>query len=141
MPRSPEGEVSVSYDDLIARATEVAVLYRSSDHCDAGLVGAAVLAASGEIYTGCSVDLRCGIGFCAEHSAVAEMLKHREARVRAVVAINDDGNVLPPCGRCRELLYQIDPENLDADVVIGRGEVVKLRDLLPHPWQPRHWPG
>jgi cytidine deaminase len=133
--------VSVSYDDLIARAIEVAVLYRSSEHCDAGLVGAAVLAASGAIYTGCSVDLRCGIGFCAEHSAVAEMLKHREARVRAVVAINDDGNVLPPCGRCRELLYQIDPENLDTDVVIGRGEVMKLRDLLPHPWQPRHWPG
>ncbi len=141
MPRSPDGEVSVSYENLIARATEVAVLYRSSLHCDAGLVGAAVLTASGQVFTGCSVDLRCGIGFCAEHSAVAEMLKHREARVRAVVAINDDGNVLPPCGRCRELLYQIDPENHDTDVVIGRGEVTKLRDLLPHPWQPRHWPG
>jgi cytidine deaminase len=141
MLRSVEGEGVVSYEALIARAMEVAVLYRASEHCDAGLVGAAVLAASGAIYTGCSVDLRCGIGFCAEHSAVAEMLKHHEARVRAIVAVNDDGIVLPPCGRCRELLYQIDPANLDSDIVIGRGEVMKLRDLLPHPWQPRHWPG
>jgi cytidine deaminase len=84
--------------------------------------------------------LRCGIGFCAEHSAVADMLKRHEARIRAVVAVNDDGAVLPPCGRCRELLYQIDPANLDADVVLGASEIVKLRELLPHPWQPRHWP-
>ena len=138
--RSDETRRGGSYDALIARAAEVAVLYRASEHCDAGLVGAAVLTTSGVIYTGCSVDLRCGIGFCAEHSAVAEMLKHHEARVRAVVAINDDGTVLPPCGRCRELLYQIDPENLDTDIVVARGEVLKLRELLPHPWQPKHWP-
>ena len=131
----------MAYEELIARATGVAVLFQSSDHCDAALVGAAVLTASGKIYTGCSVDLRCGIGFCAEHSAVAEMLKHHEARVKAVVAVNDNGVVLPPCGRCRELLYQIDPENLDTDIVLDRDEVMKLRELLPHPWQPRHWPG
>lgn len=134
------GERGLSYEELIARATEVAVLFRASAHCDAGLVGAAVLTSSGAVYTGCSVDLRCGIGFCAEHSAVAEMLKHHEAHVRAFVAINDDGAILPPCGRCRELFYQIEPSNLDADVVVSRDEIVKLRDLLPHPWQPRHWP-
>ena len=130
----------MAYEELIARAAEVAFLFRASDHCDAGLVGAAVLAESGAIYTGCSVDLRCGIGFCAEHSAVADMLKRHEARIRAVVSVNDDGVVLPPCGRCRELIYQIDPANLDADVVLGPDEIVKLRELLPHPWQPRHWP-
>ena len=117
------------YEELIARAAEVAVLFRSSDHCDAGLVGAAVLAESGAVYTGCSVDLRCGIGFCAEHSAVADMLKHQEARIRAMVAVNDDGAVLPPCGRCRELIYQIDPANLDTDVVVARDKIVKLREL------------
>ena len=130
----------MAYEELTARAAEVAVLFQSSDHCDAGLVGAAVLTESGAVYTGCSVDLRCGIGFCAEHSAVAEMLKHHEARIRAVVAINDDGTVLPPCGRCRELIYQIDPANLDTDVIVAPGETMKLRDLLPHPWQPKHWP-
>jgi cytidine deaminase len=76
---------------------------------------------------------------CAEHSAVVEMLKNR--RRGAFVAVNDDGAVLPPCGRCRELFYQIDPANLDTDVVVERNEIVKLRDLLPHPWQPKHWPG
>jgi cytidine deaminase len=103
------------------------------------MVGAAALSESGVVYTGCSVELRCGIGFCAEHSAVADMLKHRESRIRAIVAVNDDGVVLPPCGRCREMLYQVDPSNLDSDVVLARDEVVKLRDLLPRPWQPVHW--
>jgi cytidine deaminase len=130
----------LSYDELIDRAAKVAIKYHPSDHCEAGSVGAALVTEAGDVYSGCSVDLRCGIGFCAEHSAVAEMLKHRAARIRAVVAVNDEGAILPPCGRCRELLYQIDPANLDTDVVIARGEVVKLRDLLPHPWQPRHWP-
>jgi cytidine deaminase len=130
----------MAYDELIARARAVAVLFRASEHCDAGMVGAAILSESGAVYTGCSVDLRCGIGFCAEHAAAADMLKHGEARVRAVVAVNDDGVVLPPCGRCRELLYQVHADNLDADVVLAPDSVVKLRELLPHPWQPRHWP-
>jgi cytidine deaminase len=61
--------------------------------------------------------------------------------VRAVVAVNGSGSILPPCGRCRELLYQIDPANLDTDVILAADRVVKLRELLPYPWQPSHKPG
>ena len=51
-------------------------------------------------------------------------------------------HVIPPCGRCREFIRQIDPANLDTDVVLGRdtSAQVKLRDLLPSnewPWQSR----
>ena len=95
------GVIQIFAFDVDARAAEVAVLFRASDHCDAGLVGAAVLAESGAVYTGCSVDLRCGIGFCAEHSAVAELLKHHEARVRAVVAVND--GTIKEVGKSKEL--------------------------------------
>ena len=121
------------YEDLIARASEVAVLYQSSDHCDAGLVGAAVLAASGAVYTGCSVDLRCGIGFCAEHSAVAEMIKGRETQIALLVAVCDEG-VLPPCGRCRELIVQVDIRNYDARVALPDGQIATIRELLPNHW-------
>ena len=61
----------MGYEELIARAAEVAVLFRASEHCDAGLVGAAVLAESGAIYTAARwIWLR--IGFRAEHRAVAD---------------------------------------------------------------------
>ncbi len=44
-------------------------------------------------------------------------------------------HVLPPCGRCREFIRQVDPGNLDTTVVLSRGRNAPLRDLLPaHEW-------
>jgi len=85
------------------------------------------------------MDLGSGIGSCAEHAAVAAMVTAREYQVAAIVAVWRDEEerlfVLPPCGRCRELLRQIDRRNLDSDVVLGRDTVLKLRELLPyHQW-------
>lgn len=103
-----------------------------------GYVGAALLSTSGRLYTGVNLELYCGIGFCAEHSAVAEMVKNGETQVATMVAVTNDGVILPPCGRCRELLYQMDIANLDTDVVMDiDGSTSKLGELLPHNWQPR----
>lgn len=99
----------------------------------AGSVGAAIESSSGRIYTGIDLDLACGIGFCAEHSAIAEMLKFRETVVRRMVAV-DDERIVAPCGRCRELLVQIDPRNLDCEVLMPEGESMTLRELLPKAW-------
>ena len=87
------------------------------------------------LYTGASIDLPCDIGFCAEHAAVAAMLKDKRTQIKAVVALTHDGKVLPPCGRCRELMNQIDRRNLGAEVLIADGKSVRLRDLLPFPFQ------
>ena len=100
-----------------------------------GYVGAALVTERGNLYTGINVSLYCGIGFCAEHSAVAEMTKHGETKIRKIVAATAQGAVLPPCGRCRELLYQVDEANLDTAVILGGGETQALRELLPHNWQ------
>ena len=86
----------------------------------AGGVAAALQTASGRIYTGICLDLACGIGFCAEHSAIAEMLKARETEILRIVAIDADG-VLAPCGRCRELIVQVDRRNLDCEVILPGG--------------------
>ena len=59
--------------------------------CSAGSVAAAIRAKSGKIYSGVCLHLPCGIGFCAEHAAVAEMLKSRETRVDAIVAVLAQG--------------------------------------------------
>ena len=99
----------------------------------AAAVGAALITDAGHLYTGINLDLACGIGFCAEHSAVAEMLKHRETCVRRIVAV-DDERVVAPCGRCRELMVQIDRRNMDCVVLMPAGARRTLRELLPDAW-------
>lgn len=120
---------------LIAAARSVQGSFELSpgDGFSAGGVGAAILTADGNVYTGICIDVACGIGFCAEHSAIAEMLKHRETRIAAVVAVGDS-EILPPCGRCREFMMQIDRSNIEADVILSEKQTVKLRDLLPFYW-------
>jgi cytidine deaminase len=118
-------------DVLKAEALKVVGRFECSKDCTAGGVGAALLSASGEIFTGICIDTDCSLGFCAEHAAIAEMLKHRQTRIVAVIAVNAKGLVIPPCGRCRELIHQVDPANWDTNVILDNA-VVTLRDLLPH---------
>ena len=99
----------------------------------AATVAAAILSKSGRIYTGVCMDLSCGIGFCAEHAAVAEMIKGRETEIDTIVAVCETG-VLAPCGRCRELIVQVNPKNFATRVAWPDGGVSPLRKLLPDHW-------
>ncbi|MCU9602113.1 hypothetical protein OEV75_13000 [Caldibacillus kokeshiiformis] len=49
----------------------------------------------------------CSIGFCAEHSAITAMVTAGERKIAKIVAVYEDGSILPPCGRCREFISQI----------------------------------
>ena len=73
------------------------------------------------------------MGFCAEHAAVAEMLKARESEIALVVAVSSASGILVPCGRCRELMLQVNPRNGATRVIVGSGHVVTLGELLPQP--------
>jgi len=55
-------------------------------------------------------------------------LRRRDTRGLLVTA---NGEIVPPCGRCRELIHQIDPTNWDTKVVLSDTLVVDLRQLLP----------
>ena len=105
----------------------------SKEWLTAGSVGAALATEAGNVYTGICLDLACGIGFCAEHSAIAEMLKNRETVIRKIVAVSAD-RILPPCGRCRELIQQIDARNFECVVLLPEGNQMLLRELLPYTW-------
>ena len=94
-------------------------------------MAAVLVTSSVKVYSGVCIDTQCSLGFCAEHAAIAEMLKNRESRIAMVVAVDKTGAILPPCGRCRELMWQVDPTNASRDVVIGKDAVVKLSQLLP----------
>jgi cytidine deaminase len=90
-----------------------------------------IVAESGNEFTGICVEFECGIGFCAEHAAVAEMLKHGESQIKLVVAVNKLGEVMPPCGRCREMMWQLNIANRNALVILSGVEARPLSELLP----------
>lgn len=104
-----------------------------------GDVGCSLVTGSGNHYSGVCIDTGSGTGFCAEHAAIAAMVTAGEYRIDKIVAVwrGDVGrlHVLPPCGRCREFIRQVDPENLSTQVILGREETANLAELLPrHDW-------
>lgn len=92
-----------------------------------------MLTDKGNIYTGVAITCACNIGFCAEHSAIAEMLKHRESRIVKIVAVNSN-SALPPCGRCRDFIRMVNEKNMEPEVMVENNKIVKLKDLLPYAW-------
>ena len=113
------------FEDLILKATEVLNPRQLSSAAEAGSVAAALLTDSGQIYTGICIETKCSMGFCAEHAAAAAMITAGESHVVKMVAINKRGNVLPPCGRCREFISQLNDKNIEADVLINRKKSMK----------------
>jgi cytidine deaminase len=120
-------------EQLIETATRLVGAFDTSRDWSAGGVAAALETVDGNVYTGICVDTHCGMGFCAEHSAVAEMLKSRESEIRTIVAVTAPEGIIPPCGRCRELLWQVNAKNCETRVIVGPREVVTLAALLPEP--------
>lgn len=119
------------YTDIINEAHQLARPIAPSETCSAGTVGAVIVSRSGKKYTGICLDFSSSLGFCAEHAAIAEMLKAHESEIALVVAVSADGSVLPPCGRCREMMWQLNDTNVHALVILAADRAVTLRELLP----------
>jgi cytidine deaminase len=96
-------------------------------------VGAAVLCESGKIYVGVNVE-SCGYGPCAEPIAIGAAISHGERKFITIVAVGGWDTrypLLPPCGNCRQLLWDYAP---DATVLLQKeGKLIKvgIGDLLP----------
>lgn len=125
--------------DLVQRAALLLNPHHVGDRLF-GDVAAVLVTDAGNQYGGVCIDTGSGTGFCAEHAAIASMVTAQEYRIKCIVAVwrADDGqlHVLPPCGRCREFIRQIDPSNLDTEVILGREKRLPLRTLLPN----TEWP-
>ena len=127
--------IKISNSELIKKAKTVLRPRHLTSENMAGSVACALLSSSGAIYLGVCIDVSSGMGFCAEHSAIAAMITAGESSISKIVAVWEDGTVLPPCGRCREFMYQVDKTNLTTtEVILGVNYVVKLKELLPHPY-------
>jgi len=126
---------TITDQQLLRKAKAAARKREVSPTFQYGSVGCALVSDKGRVYVGCCLDVAGGLGFCAEHAAVAAMLVDGGRRIKKVVAVTDDGVILSPCGRCRELMYQVNGNKADILVIVGKDETVSLEQLLPMPWQ------
>ncbi len=127
--------MNISWKSLYDVAQSVVNPRKLTEYAEAGGVGAAILAVDGNIYTGVCIDIACSIGFCAEHAAAAAMVTAGEAKILAVVAVGWDGEIMPPCGRCREFLTSLHPDNRNAEVLLPGWKQCTLGELLPYDWK------
>jgi cytidine deaminase len=122
--------------ELVRVARETLNPRRLSALAEAGGVGCALVTEKGNIYRGVCIDTACSMGFCAEHAAIAGMVTAGENQIASIVAVDWDGAIIPPCGRCREFIYQVDGRQGETRVILPN-KVVALKDLLPERWS-RH---
>lgn len=96
-------------------------------------VGAALLTKSGKIFTGCNVEnVSLGLTICAERSAVAAAIAGGEKELAAIAIVTDFPAPVFPCGACRQVLAEFNPElEVVASTIEGRSEKALLSELLP----------
>ncbi len=121
-------------DELYRRAKERVNPRALSEDSSAGGVASALVTEGGRIYTGVCIDTPCSMGFCAEHNAIGSMITEGESAIASIVAVRWDGSILPPCGRCREFIFQVNPLNLRTRVLLGDQRVSTIEALLPERW-------
>jgi cytidine deaminase len=99
-------------------------------------VGAALEDSEGRIHTGCNVEnASYGLTNCAERTAVFKAVSEGARSFRRIAVAADTASPTPPCGACRQVLWEICG---DVEVVLvnlqGVTESMRLKDLLPRPF-------
>lgn len=102
------------------------------------LVGVAGLTDDGRIVQGCNVEnASYGLGLCAECTMVGQLRLAGGGRLVAVACRSGDGDLLMPCGRCRQLLYEHGGPDCLVDTPSG---VVAMSAVLPDAFGPDDLP-
>jgi len=99
-------------------------------------VGAALEDSDGRIYTGCNVEnASFGLTNCAERTAAFKAVSEGARRFRRIAVAADTTPLTPPCGACRQVLWEICGD-IEVILVNPRGETesLHLRDLFPRPF-------
>ncbi|OLF11806.1 cytidine deaminase [Actinophytocola xanthii] len=126
----------VDWDKLREAATGAAALA----YCPySGLqVGAAGLVDDGRLVTGCNVEnASYGLGLCAECTMAGQLRLTGGGRLVAVACRGGSGELLMPCGRCRQILYEFGGPDCLLDTPDGP---LPMREVLPHAFGPDDLP-
>lgn len=98
-------------------------------------VGAAALVDDGRIIAGCNVEnASYGVGLCAECTLVGQLQLTGGGKLVAFDCVDGRGNTLMPCGRCRQLLFEVSAPGMLLNTVSG---VKTIEEVLPDAFGPR----
>lgn len=97
-------------------------------------VGAAALVDDGRVVVGCNVEnASYPVGLCAECGLVSHLAQTGGGRLVAFACVDQHGNALMPCGRCRQLLWEFGGPRLLVDTVSG---IKPMTEVLPDAFGP-----
>ena len=124
---------AVDWDGLRARANEIAknayVPYSNFP------VGVAALVDDGRVIVGCNVEnASYGLTLCAECALVSTLHMTGGGKLVAFTCVDGHGNILMPCGRCRQLLFEHSAEGMLLETVSG---IKTIDEVIPDAFGPR----
>jgi cytidine deaminase len=139
-PAEPPGAAEEPFDRLLEVARRLAA--RAYAPYSGYAVGAAALVDDGRIVAGCNVENAAyGVALCAECGLISELISGGGGRLVAFACVNGAGEVIMPCGRCRQLLSEhaaaqlqvLTPRGVrDMDAVLpqafGADDIEEMRD-------------
>ena len=98
-------------------------------------VGAAALVDDGRIVSGCNVEnASYGVGLCAECGLVSNLAMTGGGKLVAFYCVDGAENILMPCGRCRQLLFEFSQEGMLLQTTSG---IKTIEQVLPDAFGPR----
>jgi cytidine deaminase len=101
-------------------------------------VGAAAVCDDGRVVTGCNVEnASYGLGLCAECTMAGQLRLTGGGRFVAVACRSGAGELLMPCGRCRQILYEFGGPDCLVDTPRG---ILPMREVLPDAFGPADLP-
>lgn len=99
-------------------------------------VGAAVEDDNGRVFTGCNIEnATYGLTICAERVAVFKAISEGAGKLRRVAVVADTNTLTPPCGACRQILWEFcgNAELILANLE-GKRESLLLQEIFPRPF-------
>lgn len=123
-----------------AALREAAVTAAQNAYCPySGLrVGAAALVDDGRVVLGCNVEnASYGLGLCAECVLAGQLRLTGGGRLVALACRSGDGDLLMPCGRCRQVIYELGGGECVIDTPRG---VLPMSEVLPEAFGPGDLP-
>lgn len=124
----------MTFEELYEIAKKTLGVRKTSRNTEVGNVACALETIDGNVYTGINIDTACSMGFCAEANAIGSMLTNGESKIAKLIAVSLKHDIVPPCGRCREFMVQVNVDNLNTEIKLS-DKIYTLKELLPNRWE------
>ena len=96
-------------------------------------VGAALLAESGRVYTGCNIEnASYGLTCCAERNAIFAAIGAGERRFKMLAVAADSPEPVAPCGACRQVIAEFGIPLVVMGNLKGETKTMTAEELLPY---------